>query len=118
MLNNVPHIVDSALVFREKLIENVGKGMVLLDELTTKLAMEVILKVTLYVFSGQTRIWLCSQLYQGMMIQTTNDLLTSFRLRLAVSFAGIPFGTLVCYCTPSVPLFRGTMDICNEHVYS
>ncbi|KAI0913394.1 putative cytochrome P450 [Ustulina deusta] len=47
MLNNVPHIVDSALVFREKLIENVGKGMVLLDELTTKLAMEVILKVTL-----------------------------------------------------------------------
>ncbi|KAI0478166.1 putative cytochrome P450 [Xylaria cf. heliscus] len=47
MLNNVPHIVDSALVFREKLIENIGKGMFPLDELTTKLAMEVILKVTL-----------------------------------------------------------------------
>ncbi|GAP90257.1 putative cytochrome P450 [Rosellinia necatrix] len=47
MLNNVPHIVDSVLVFREKLIENIGKGMFSLDELTTKLTMEVILKVTL-----------------------------------------------------------------------
>ncbi|KAI0440501.1 putative cytochrome P450 [Xylaria telfairii] len=47
MLNNVPHVVDSALVFREKLIEKIGKGMFSLDELTTKLTMEVILKVTL-----------------------------------------------------------------------
>ncbi|KAI0536510.1 putative cytochrome P450 [Xylaria digitata] len=47
MLNNVPHIVDSAVVFRNKLIENVDKGIVLLDELTTKLTMEIILKVTL-----------------------------------------------------------------------
>ncbi|KAJ3578867.1 hypothetical protein NPX13_g1693 [Xylaria arbuscula] len=47
MLNNVPHVVDSALVFREKLVENIGKGMFSLDELTTNLAMEVILKVTL-----------------------------------------------------------------------
>ncbi|KAI1760407.1 putative cytochrome P450 [Hypoxylon sp. FL1150] len=47
MLNNVPHIVDSVLVFREKLIEKIGKGMFSLDEFTTKLTMEVILKVTL-----------------------------------------------------------------------
>ncbi|KAI1358335.1 putative cytochrome P450 [Xylaria arbuscula] len=47
MLNNVPHVVDSALVFREKLVENIGKGMFSLDELTTNLTMEVILKVTL-----------------------------------------------------------------------
>lgn len=47
MLNNVPHIVDSVLVFREKLIESIGKGMFSLDEFTTKLTMEVILKVTL-----------------------------------------------------------------------
>ncbi|KUI57505.1 hypothetical protein VP1G_04778 [Cytospora mali] len=47
MLNNVPHIVDSVLVFREKLIGMVGKGMFSLDELATKLTMEIILKVTL-----------------------------------------------------------------------
>ena len=47
MLNNVSHIVDSALVFREKLIGMAGKGMFSLDEFTTKLAMEIILKVTL-----------------------------------------------------------------------
>ncbi|KAI9697353.1 MAG: hypothetical protein M1820_007859 [Bogoriella megaspora] len=47
MLNNVPHIVDSVLVFREKLIERIAKGMFSLDELTTKLIMEIILKVTL-----------------------------------------------------------------------
>ncbi|KAJ0108224.1 hypothetical protein J7T55_000189 [Diaporthe amygdali] len=48
MLNNVPHIVDSVLVFREKLIQMVEKGMFSLDELTTRLTMEIILKVTLY----------------------------------------------------------------------
>lgn len=47
MLNHVPHIVDSVLVFRKKVIEKVGKGMFFLDELTTKLTQEVILKVTL-----------------------------------------------------------------------
>ncbi|KAK7738318.1 hypothetical protein SLS53_006126 [Cytospora paraplurivora] len=47
MLNNVPHIVDSVLVFRKKLIRMIGKGMFSLDELTTKLTMEIILKVTL-----------------------------------------------------------------------
>ncbi|KAG8165882.1 hypothetical protein KVR01_004434 [Diaporthe batatas] len=47
MLNNVPHIIDSVLVFREKLVENIGKGRFSLDEFTTKLTMEVILKVTL-----------------------------------------------------------------------
>ncbi|KAK2599128.1 hypothetical protein QQS21_005389 [Conoideocrella luteorostrata] len=47
MLNNVPHVVDSTLVFREKLVEMIGKGMFSLDELTTKLTTEIILKVTL-----------------------------------------------------------------------
>ncbi|PHH67383.1 hypothetical protein CDD81_152 [Ophiocordyceps australis] len=47
MLNSVPHIVDSTLVFREKLVEMIGRGMFSLDELTTKLTTEVILKVTL-----------------------------------------------------------------------
>ncbi len=47
MLNNVPHIVDSVLVFRERLVENIGKGMFSLDEFTTKLTMEVMLKITL-----------------------------------------------------------------------
>jgi cytochrome P450 len=47
MLNNVPHIVDSVLVFREKLVEMVGKGIFSLDEFTTKLTQEIILKVTL-----------------------------------------------------------------------
>ncbi|KAI4598005.1 hypothetical protein KJ359_003814 [Pestalotiopsis sp. 9143b] len=52
MLNNVPHIVDSALVFREKLIERIGTGMFSLDELTTKLTTEIILKVTLNLDSN------------------------------------------------------------------
>jgi hypothetical protein len=47
MLDNVPHIVDSVLVFREKLVEMVGKGMFSLDDFTTRLTMEIILKVTL-----------------------------------------------------------------------
>ncbi|ROW11887.1 hypothetical protein VPNG_04989 [Cytospora leucostoma] len=47
MLNNVPHVVDSVLVFREKLVQMIGKGMFSLDEFTTKLTMEIILKVTL-----------------------------------------------------------------------
>ncbi|KAI3391108.1 hypothetical protein diail_7959 [Diaporthe ilicicola] len=47
MLNGVPHIVDSVLVFREKLIHRIGKGMFSLDDLATKLTQEIILKVTL-----------------------------------------------------------------------
>lgn len=47
MLDNVPHIVDSVLVFRDKLIERVGQGMFSLDELATRLTFEIILKVTL-----------------------------------------------------------------------
>jgi cytochrome P450 len=47
MLNNLPHIVDSVLIFREKLVDRIGKGMFSLDELTTKLTMEIILKITL-----------------------------------------------------------------------
>jgi cytochrome P450 len=47
MLNAVPHIVDSVLVFREKLIQRVGKGMCSLDDLATKLTQEIIIKVVL-----------------------------------------------------------------------
>lgn len=47
MLNNIPHIVDSVLLFREKLIRRIGGEMFSLDEMTKRLAMEVILKVTL-----------------------------------------------------------------------
>jgi cytochrome P450 len=47
MLNNVPHIVDSVLIFREKLVAKIGQGMFSLDEFATKLTMEIILKVTL-----------------------------------------------------------------------
>lgn len=47
MLNNVPQIVDSVLVFRQKLVEKIGIGMFSLDEFITKLTMEIILKVTL-----------------------------------------------------------------------
>ncbi|VUC21091.1 unnamed protein product [Clonostachys rosea] len=47
MLDNVPHIVDSVLVFRQKLFDRVGKGIFSLDEMTTRLTMEIILKVSL-----------------------------------------------------------------------
>jgi cytochrome P450 len=47
MADNVPHIVDSVLVFREKLVRQIGKGMFSLDDLATQLTTEVILKVTL-----------------------------------------------------------------------
>ncbi|KAI1872994.1 hypothetical protein JX265_004629 [Neoarthrinium moseri] len=47
MLNNVPHIVDSILVFREKLVDRIGKGMFSLDDFTTRLTTEIILKITL-----------------------------------------------------------------------
>ncbi|KAK8131349.1 cytochrome P450 [Apiospora sp. TS-2023a] len=47
MSNNVPHIVDSMLVFRQKLIDTIGKGMIRLDDFTNQLTAEIILKVTL-----------------------------------------------------------------------
>ncbi|KAH7312622.1 cytochrome P450 [Stachybotrys elegans] len=47
MADNVSHIIDSVLVFREKLVERIGKGMFSLDEFATQLTTEVILKVTL-----------------------------------------------------------------------
>ncbi|KAI0010584.1 putative cytochrome P450 [Xylariaceae sp. FL0662B] len=47
MLNNVPHVIDSMLVFREKLVGMIGKGMFPLDDFTTRLTTEIILKVTL-----------------------------------------------------------------------
>ncbi|PHH79136.1 hypothetical protein CDD82_2575 [Ophiocordyceps australis] len=55
MLNNVPHVVDSVLVFREKLVEMVGKGMFSLGDFTTRLTSEVILKVTLDFDSNYQR---------------------------------------------------------------
>ncbi|PKY00379.1 putative cytochrome P450 [Aspergillus campestris IBT 28561] len=47
MTDLVPSIVDSAQVFCDKLRDRVGKGLFLLDDLTTRLTMDVILKVTL-----------------------------------------------------------------------
>lgn len=50
MMDSVPHIVNSVRVFCDKL-EVSGKGLILLDSLTTRLTMDVIIKVTLFVIS-------------------------------------------------------------------
>jgi cytochrome P450 len=47
MMDNVPHIVNSVQVFYERLKEKAGGGKVLLDDLTTRLTMDVIIKLTL-----------------------------------------------------------------------
>ncbi|KAF2475930.1 cytochrome P450 [Lindgomyces ingoldianus] len=48
MMENVPHIVDYVNVFCERLREKVeGKEMFCLDDLTTRLTMDIIIKVTL-----------------------------------------------------------------------
>lgn len=47
MTEYIPHIVDCVQVFCEKLEENSGKGIFLLEELTTRLTTNVIVKVTL-----------------------------------------------------------------------
>ncbi|KAF2642013.1 cytochrome P450, partial [Massarina eburnea CBS 473.64] len=47
MMKNLPHIVDCVQIFREILQEHAGKGILCLDELTTRLTMDVIIKVTL-----------------------------------------------------------------------
>lgn len=47
MADQVPAVVDSVQVFCEILRDKVGTGIFQLDELTTRLTMEVILRVTL-----------------------------------------------------------------------
>lgn len=47
MLNLVPSIVDSVEVFCELLHESVGNGIVILDDMTGRLTMEIITKATL-----------------------------------------------------------------------
>ena len=49
MMDNIPHIVDSVQIFCEKLREKGGRGLFCLDDLTTRLTMDVIIKVTLSV---------------------------------------------------------------------
>ncbi|KAK7932039.1 cytochrome P450 [Apiospora marii] len=56
MLNSVPYVVDSVLVFRQKLIEKIGKGMFPLDQFTSKLTEEIILKLTLDDDSNSQRV--------------------------------------------------------------
>lgn len=47
LTENMPQLVDSVQLFCEKLRENTGKGMFKLDELTTNLTTDIIIKVTL-----------------------------------------------------------------------
>lgn len=49
MMDNVPHIVDSVQIFCDKMKERAGKGLFYLDDLTTRLTMDVIIKATLLV---------------------------------------------------------------------
>lgn len=49
MADQVPTLVDFVLAFCEKLKTHAGKGIVCLDELTTQLTFEIILKISLYV---------------------------------------------------------------------
>lgn len=49
MMDNMPHVIDKIEVFCEQLKQKVGKGMFCLDDLTTRLTMDVIIKVTLLV---------------------------------------------------------------------
>ncbi|KAF2875734.1 cytochrome P450 [Massariosphaeria phaeospora] len=47
MSENVPHIVRYVQIFCDKLTERAGKGLFKLDDLTTRLTMDVIIKLTL-----------------------------------------------------------------------
>jgi cytochrome P450 len=47
LTENMPQLVDSVQLFCEKLRENAGKGVFKLDELTTNLTTDIIIKVTL-----------------------------------------------------------------------
>ena len=49
MMDNVPHIVNSVQVFCDKLKEKADGGLISLDDLTTRLTMDVIIKLTLSV---------------------------------------------------------------------
>lgn len=49
MMENVPHIVSSVQVFCEVLKEKVDGGLIELDNMTTRLTMDVIMKLTLSV---------------------------------------------------------------------
>jgi cytochrome P450 len=50
MRDNVPHIVNYVMVFSELLRDKAGKDIVCLDELTTRLTMDIVIKVTMSVF--------------------------------------------------------------------
>ncbi|KAF2657160.1 cytochrome P450 [Lophiostoma macrostomum CBS 122681] len=47
LTETVPHIVKSVEIFREKLMEKAYAGITCLDDLTTRLTMDVIMKITL-----------------------------------------------------------------------
>ncbi|KAL4808550.1 cytochrome P450 [Aspergillus unguis] len=55
MLDHVSAVVDSVQVFCDVLRERAGEGILKLDDLTTRLTMEVILRVTLDMDSGYQR---------------------------------------------------------------
>lgn len=47
MMESVPHIVKSVQTFQEKLKEKTQQGVICLDDLTTRMTMDVIMKLTL-----------------------------------------------------------------------
>ncbi|KAL1595347.1 hypothetical protein SLS60_010038 [Paraconiothyrium brasiliense] len=47
MMDNVPNIVKSVQTFQEKLKEKTQQGIICLDDLTTRMTMDVIMKLTL-----------------------------------------------------------------------
>ncbi|KAI9661098.1 MAG: hypothetical protein M1821_009425 [Bathelium mastoideum] len=55
MMENVPYIVDAVQVFSDKLGEKIGGGLFCLDDLTTRLTMDVIIKLTLDADSDYQR---------------------------------------------------------------
>ncbi|KAJ5179513.1 hypothetical protein N7492_002723 [Penicillium capsulatum] len=55
MTDLLPAVIDSVQVFCDILRENVDSGIVHLDDLTTRLTMDIILKVTLDMNSGHQR---------------------------------------------------------------
>jgi cytochrome P450 len=52
MMDNMPHIVDSVQIFCDKLQGKVAGGLFCLDDLTTRLTMDIIIKLTLLVTFG------------------------------------------------------------------
>jgi cytochrome P450 len=47
MMDSVPHIVKSVQIFQAKLKEETQQGVICLDDLTTRMTMDVIMKLTL-----------------------------------------------------------------------